>query len=470
MITNSGAATRGGQAVNRRTFLRAGSAAMLAAASWNRVAGANERIGVGVIGFGLIGRIHTRNFLAQPDARIVGIAETHEPRRRAGAELVGGDVYQCGDFRRLLDRKDIDAIVVATPDHWHALMTMMACAAGKDVYVEKPLTLFVREGRWMTSVARRHKRVVQVGTQQRSGPHYQRARELIQGGRIGKLVSVQVNYFRNVSPGFGNPPDGNPPPELDYDLWLGPAPKRPYNPNRAIYHFRWFWDYSGGQMTNLGQHSLDVVHWITGVKGPIAVTSAGGRHFLEDNGEVPDTQDAIIEYPGFRAVCQWRECAAGVAGTGMGGLEFHGTRGTLVLGRDGFEIFPDKKEDPVNIVARIIGGHPVGGPQPVPEPSSEPQFRTQADKDASGDWKGQYVGHVRNFLDCMKSRKEPHSDLESGHQVVTTCHLANLSLRTSRKIRWNAETEEIPDDPEASRMLVRPYRKPWDAELQALGV
>src|ERR1043166_9052811 len=368
--------------LTRRTFVKTTtSAAAFTALSASRVFGANERIGVGIIGFGLIGRIHTRAFMAQPDVRITAVADTYEPRRDAAAELVGGNIAKYRDFRRLLESKDVDAVVVATPDHWHALMTMMACAAGKDVYVEKPLTLFVREGRWMVETARRYKRVVQVGTQQRSGPHYEQARELVRAGRIGKLVSVQASYFRNVAPGFGQPPDGQPPPELDYDLWLGPAPERPYNPNRAIYHFRWFWDYSGGQMTNLGQHSLDVVHWITGVKGANAVTSAGGRYFLEDNGEVPDTQDVIIEYSGFRAVCQWRECAADAAATGMVGLEFHGTKGTLVLGRDGFEIFPDKKESPTNIVARIIGGHPVGGPQPIPEPDG--QFWTEQAKDTS---------------------------------------------------------------------------------------
>ena len=455
--------------LTRRRFIKAGTAAALTAASWNRVRGANERVGIGVIGFGLVGRIHTRNFKAQPDAQVVAVAETYRPRMEAAVELVGGHVAQYRDFRKLLEDKSVDAVVVATPDHWHALMTMLACSAGKDVYVEKPLTLFVREGRWMVNVARRHQRVVQVGTQQRSGPHYQRARELIRRGRLGELVSVQCNYFRNVTPGFGNPPDGNPPPELDYEMWLGPAPQRAYNPNRAIYHFRWFWDYSGGQMTNLGQHSLDTVHWITGVKGPTAVTSAGGRFFLKDNCEVPDVQDVIIEYPGFQTVCQFRECAAGVAQTGMGGVAFHGNKGTMVLGRDGFEISPDKKEDPINIVARIIGGHPVGGPQPVPGESGE-KFWAEAAKDTSGDWKGQYVLHVRNFLDCIKSRQEPNSDLESGHRVANVCHLANISLRAGRKIRWDAQKEEIIDDTEAAKMLVRPYRKPWDAELRAMGV
>ncbi|MEK7683905.1 MAG: Gfo/Idh/MocA family oxidoreductase [Verrucomicrobiota bacterium] len=457
------------QRLTRRRFIKAGAAAAaFTAASWSRVFGANERVGVGVIGFGLIGRIHTRNFKAQPDVQIVGVAETYHPRLEAAAELVGGNVAKHTDFRRLLENKAVDAVVVATPDHWHALMTMMACAAGKDVYVEKPLTLFVREGRWMVDLARRHKRVVQVGTQQRSGPHYQQARELVRGGRLGQLVSVQCNFFRNVAPGFGNPPDGNPPPELDYDLWLGPAPQRPYNPNRAIYHFRWFWDYSGGQMTNLGAHSLDTVHWIAGVKGPTAVTSAGGRHFLKDNCEVPDLQDALIEYPGFHTVCQFRECAAGFSKTGMGGVDFHGTKGSMSLGRDGFEITADKKENPVNILARIIGGHPVGGPQPVPETGE--QYWTEPAEDTSGDWKDQYVRHTRNFLECIKSRQEPNSDLESSHRVATVCHLSNISLHTGRKIRWDAEKEQIIGDSEAAKMLVRPYRKPWDAELRALGV
>jgi predicted dehydrogenase len=453
--------------VTRRAFIRAGAATALTATSWNRVYGANERIGVGMIGFGLIGRIHTRNFKAQSDVQVVAVAETYRPRLEAAAALVGGQVRQYRDFRKLLESKDVDAVVVATPDHWHALMTMMACAAGKDVYVEKPLTLFVKEGRWMVEVARRHKRVVQVGTQGRSGKHIQRARELIRQGRLGQIVAVECNYFRNVSPGFGNPPDQDPPPELDWDLWLGPAPLRRYNPNRAIYHFRWFWDYSGGQMTNLGQHSLDLVHWIMDLKGPKAVSSCGGRLFLKDNCEVPDTQETIIEYPGFTAVCQYRECAASGADPNMGGLSFCGTRGTMPITRSFYEILPDKKENPVNIVARILGGHPVGGPQTLPD---QPGLWTEPVKDASGSWEEQYLGHVRNFLDCIKSRDDPIADLESGHRVATTCHLANISLRTGRKIRWDAGKEQIVGDPEAARMLARPYRKPWDGELRALGI
>jgi predicted dehydrogenase len=454
--------------LSRRRFLKAGAAATaLTAASWNRVLGANDRVGIGLIGFGLIGRTHTRNFLAQPDAQIVAVSETFAPRMDAACQLIGGSVQRFPDFRRLLENKAVDAVIVATPDHWHALMTMMACAAGKDVYVEKPLTVFVREGRWMIDVAKRHKRVVQVGTQQRSGPHYVRAKELINSGHIGEVVSAQCNFFRNVRPGFGSPADQAPPSDLDWDMWLGPAPARPYNSNRAIYHFRWFWDYSGGQMTNLGHHSLDIVHWITGVKGPKSVVSCGGRMFLKDNCEVPDVQDAILQYPGFNAMCQIRECAAAFTKPNTGGLQFHGTKGSMTLGRSGFEIDPDRKDDPANIVSRIGGGgHPVGGPQPVPFP--EGQTWTEALKDASGNSREQNVLHVRNFLDCIKSRGQPASDLESSHQVSTACHLANLSLRLGRKLNWDADKEQIINDTEAAKWLTRPYRKRWDKELQAL--
>src|SRR5258706_11465134 len=319
----------------------------------------------------------------------------------------------------------------------------------------------------MAEVAQRHKRVVQVGTQQRSAAHYQRAREMIRSGRIGELVSVQCNYFRNVSPGFGNPPDQPPPRDLDYDMWLGPAPQRPYNPNRAIYHFRWFWDYSGGQMTNLGQHCLELVHGFPGTSGPKSVYSSGGRFFLKDNCEVPDPQDVILDYGNFIVNVQWREAAAGGReGLGMGGLVFQGTKATMPISRLGYEIIPDQRINPVNTVAAILGGHPVGGPQPIEEPKD--QFWTKAEVDKSGNAMEAYKLHARNFLDCVKSRATPNSDLESGHQIVAACHLSNISLRIGRKLAWDASREEITGDSAASEMLKRPYRAPWDKELVAL--
>jgi predicted dehydrogenase len=341
----------------------------------------------------------------------------------------------------------------------------MACAAGKDVYVEKPLTLFPREGRWMVEVARRHKRVVQVGTQQRSGPHYQRARELVRGGKIGQVVAIRMWSYRNVMPGFGSPPDGDPPPGLDYDLWLGPAPKRRYNPNRAIYHFRWFWDYSGGQMTNLGQHSLDVVHWLKGVTAPTAVTSAGGRFALKDNGETPDTQDALFEYPGWTATWSQRECSRGAAPER--GLEFCGTRGSLKVSRKGFVVTPDPKVTADEVIPRFGGAHPVGGPATTGQ-REVTASATGAAEDRSGDEFDQFKRHARNFLDCIRSRRDPTSDLEGAHRVATACHLGNLSLRLGRKLHWDAGRETVLADPEAEALLERPYRAPWDAERNAL--
>ncbi len=458
--------------ISRREFVKTTATfAGLTAVSANRVLGANERVGLGVVGFGLIGRIHTRSFKTQPDVDIVAIADTYGPRREEGVALAGSRTKAYADFRKLLEDKNVQAVVVATPDHWHALMAMMACAAGKDVYVEKPLTLFVKEGRWMVDVAKRYKRVVQVGTQNRSGPQFARARQFVRDGKLGQMVSIQSNYFRNVMPGFGNPPDQDPPQDLDWDMMLGPAPARRYNPNRGIYHFRWFWDYSGGQMTNLGQHSLDLVHWFIDVQAPTAVYSTGGRFFLKDNCEVPDRQDAIIEYPGFTAVCQYRECSAGRSGQGMGGLVFHGTYGTLNISRSGFDVSADAKLDPNNVVARVLpGGHPIGGPQVKAELDSDPpQHWTEAAKDDTGDATGDYARHGRNFLDCIKSRSQPLSDIESGHRVATTCHLANISLKIGRKLNWDGAKEQIVGDPEANKMLVRPYRTPWDKELKALG-
>ena len=451
--------------IRRRTLLAGGAASALSARSYGRVAGANDRVALGFIGFGLIGKRHVLDFRDQPGTAMAAIAEVHRGRRDEAVALMGGSPRAHGDFRALLDDREVDAVVVSTPDHWHALMTMMACAAGKDVYVEKPLSLFVREGRWMADVARRHKRVVQVGTQQRSGPHYQRARELVRSGHIGSVVAVRMWYYRNVMPGFGSPPDGDPPPGLDYSLWLGPAPERPYNPNRSIYHFRWFWAHSGGQMTNLGQHSLDIVHWFLDAKAPSAVTSAGGRFALRDNGETPDTQDALFEYPGWTATWSERECCRGAPPAY--GLEFCGTRGSLLISRKGFSITPDPKINPADAIPRFGSSHPADGPKGKGERDPAAK-RTEAVEDRTGDEFDQFRRHARGFLECVRSRREPISDLEGAHRVATACHLANLSLRLGRKLRWDPDRETVIGDREAEAMLERPYRAPWDAERRAI--
>ncbi len=275
-----------------------------------------------------------------------------------------------------------------------------------------------------------------------------------------------MGSFRNVMPGFGRPADCDPPADLDWEMWLGPAPKRPYNPNRAIYHFRWFWDYSGGQMTNLAAHSLDILHWFLDVPGPSTVTSLGGRLCLEDNGETPDTQDTLIEYPGFTAQWSHREACTGQS---QAGLEFCGTKGSLSISRAGFLLSGDRKIAPENAIPQYTGAHPIGGPKRVAQTGPIESW-TESIDDKSGSAQEQLKRHVRNFIDCVKSRQQPIADLESAHRVATVCHLANISLRLRRQIRWDAAREAIIGDDEAAAMLVRPYRSPWNQEFKALSL
>jgi predicted dehydrogenase len=449
---------------DRRAFL---AASALTAASYSRVFGANERIGLGFIGYGLMGKGHVKTFRQFKDVSMVALAEAHRGRLAEGLKAMGGEAQGFADFRELLKLKEVDAVVIATPDHWHALMAMLACAASKDVYVEKPLTLFVKEGRWLIDVAAKQKRVIQLGTQQRSGEHYQQARDHIRSGKIGRVLSVRMSNTRNVLPGFGNPADCEPPADLDWESWLGPAPERKYNPNRSLYHFRWFWDYAGGQMTNLGAHHLDFVDWVMGLESLKSVASVGGRFGLTDNGETPDTQDVLYACDRWTAAFTMRECAVGTRPAYN--LEFVGTNGTLGISRNGYLVTPEDDVPPENQIPGIKDGHPVGGPRAVAV--GEPRIpRTGAIADRTGKSDEQYRNHAQNFLDCIRTRRTPLSDVESAHRVAIACHLGNLSLRLGRSLKWDAKKETIADDAEATKMLVRAYRAPWDKELKALGI
>lgn len=442
-------------AATRRGFL-----STLTAASYGRVPGANDRVRVGVIGYGLIGAFHVGTFKKQPDVEMAAVCDVYKPRLEAGLAACGPQARGYADFRKMLEDKSIDAVIVATPDHWHALMTVLACAAAKDVYVEKPMTLFIREGRWMVNAARRYRRIVQVGTQGRSAAHIPEVASLFQAGHIGKVHSIRIGAFRNIMPGFGSPADCGPPPGLDYDMWLGPAPRRPYNPHRALYHFRWFWDYSGGQMTNLGAHDLDFVYLLMGVKGPSSAYSTGGRWALtDDNGETPDTQDALLQYPGFSVAISVREASAGRRHGA--GAEFCGARGSMMVGRGGYQVYADTRTAPEKQIPPW--SNPPGHPRPA---DIQPRPWTEARK--AGRETEPMDLHVRNFLDCVKSRRRPNADVEDGHLVSIACHLANISLRLGRAVRWDPAREEIPGDREAAAWAARPYRKPWDDVLRSL--
>ena len=440
---------------DRRTFLRAIAATALLATPPARAA-ASDRVRVGLIGTGLIGTRHLMDFAAQPDVDVVAIADVSPTRVEGARARLGGRADGVADFRRLLDRPDIDAVVISTPDHWHALMTIMACAAGKDVYVEKPLTHVVREGEWMLAAAGTHRRVVQVGTQQRSGVHYQRAADLVRRGHIGDVRHARIRATRNITPGFTRPLDEPPLSPDAWNLWLGPAPFVPFEPQRGLYHFRWFWDYSGGQTTNLLSHDLDIVQWTTGAM-PARVVAFGQRQSLQGFGETPDAVEAVYEFPGFLATWSSSEVSTGRCR----GLEISGTRGTLVIDRRGFTITPDKAipaDDQIPGYAFSSSAPDAGLPN-----------RTEAITDEGYEQvRDQFVPHVRNFVECIRTRAQPVSDLAGAHRTATACHLANVAMRVGRAVRWDESTQDILGDREASPLLGKTYRAPWDRELRAI--
>ena len=400
----------------------------------------NEKIVLGFVGMGRMGQSNLKTFMKHPDVEVAAVCDVYSSNLDAALKITDGRAKALKDFRRVLDMKEVQAVVVSSPDHWHALQTTFACEAGKDVYVEKPISVYLREGRRMVEAARRYKRVVQVGTQQRSGVHFQKAIELIHQGHIGKVSFVRTWNYGNAFPeGIGNPPDSDPPKELDWDFWLGPARKVPFNPNRFGVHpdrfssFRWFWDYAGGMMTDWGVHLLDVVHWGMKVDVPQSVSAQGGKLYLQDNRETPDTLQVTYQYPGFVCVYESRECNQHGLNQHGYGISFHGTNGTLFVDRGGFEIFPERVEKGTN--------------------------RCEALTEKNSNNHNQ--AHSRNFLDCIKSRQNPISDIGVGHRSTSAAQLGNIALRSKSVVNWDGSSEQIRGNKEASRYLSFRYRKPW---------
>jgi predicted dehydrogenase len=431
--------------IDRRTFVKGASAgaAGLALSSqtavgYNRIVGANEKVVVGFVGTGGMGRSNLKDFLKMPEVEVAAVCDVFQGNLDEASKMTGGKASPLKDFRRIIDNKDVDVVVVSTPDHWHALPMIYACDAGKDVYVEKPVSLTIHEGRKMVEAARRNKRVVQVGTQQRSGKHFQHAAELVRNGKLGKVSYVRAWNFENQHPnGIGSPPDSAPPADLDWNMWLGPAPKVPYNKNRALNTFRWFWDYAGGKLTDWGVHLLDVVQWAMNVEYPQAVSAAGGKFYLQDNRETPDTLTVTYEYPTFLCTYENRECNGTPLDGHDYGITFHGTDGTLFVDRGGFEITPDKRRDK----------------------DKKMVDRMEAMKEENSN--DQHLTHVRNFFDCVKSRQTPASDIEIAHRSTSTCHLGNIALRSNAKITWDGEREQIVGNAVASKFLRKEYRNSW---------
>ncbi len=430
--------------MQRRQFL-GGAGAGLMAQSAQRVLGANDRVNVGLIGCGGRGRYVAGLMREAPGVEFGAAADVYLPNAERAREWAGANARAYQDFRRLIEQKDIDAVLIATPDHWHAITTVLACQSGKDVYVEKPLAHNVREGRAMVAAARRYKRVVQAGMQHRSSPHFREVEQIIQTGKLGKVHWVRVWNYANMFPqGIGVESDSAPPEGLDWDFYLGPAPSVPFNRKRFLVTYRWFWDYSGGYITDFGTHRFDTVQQIMGVTAPKTVAAAGGRFSLRDAGEIPDVLQVTYEYPEF--VLSYETCLLnghGVGGRTPGmkyynargaedrpnGMAFYGTNGALYADRIGYEIYPEPNR-----------------------PLERKQMNTT---DAT-------KLHAANFIDCVRSRNQPAADVETGHRSTTVAHLGNIAFKIGKKLAWNAETEEFQDDGGASKLLARQARKPWD--------
>jgi predicted dehydrogenase len=428
--------------VTRRGFLRqaaagalggqlASSGPLAAAPAMARSRHASERLGLGFIGVGGRGTHLLEVFQRFGDVDVVGVCDVKVSARERAKKAAGGAVEAFSDFRELLERRDVDAVVIATNGHWHCLPAIHACAAGKDVYVEKPLSLCPREGREVVEAARRHDRIVAIGTQQRSMTHYAEAVEHVREGKLGKVVLAETFNLEHAEPSrFGSPPDGDPPADIDWDLWLGPAPQVPYNPARVAGHY-FFWDYGGGWQSDWAVHLNDVVHWAMGVDTPLSVSASGGKYHVTDCTEAPDTLEVTFEYPGFLLAyrLRWHNTQS-LHGMTYGNI-FYGTEGTMFLDRSGWRVYRDKESVPC--VQRP--GSPGDGP------------------------------HQRNFVDCVRSRKSPVAEIETGHRSSVPGEIANIAFRLGRKLRWDGEREEFTGDVEANRWLLRPFRSPWTMQL-----
>lgn len=443
--------------ITRRRFstgmVAAGAAAFASKASMGAL-GANDRVRLGFIGLGNRGDQLLTAFQAHKDAQFVALCDVYSPYIDFARKKVGGDPFTTKDYRHVLDRKDVDAVVIATPDHWHALQFIHACAAGKDVYVEKPVSLTIGEGRRMVEAAQRYERITQAGIQRRSAPICQRMVELIQSGAIGKVTVCRCYHLENESPmGIGSPADSEPPPELDWDMWLGPAAKVPYNENRCLYKFRWFGAYSGGQLTNMGTHYLDMIQWALGQDAPTGIVALGGRYAVDDNRDIPDTLEVVWEYPGGTLVTFSQYNANRAPADAKGSeLEFRGTEGTMYYRGGRIEIVPEvvrtEPRPALNPLDRRAVSRQAAATRPAGEALVESGRVSEAD-------------HARNFLDCIKSRKPCICPVETGHRSTSATLLGNIALRRKRYIAWDAQAERVTNDPEANDLLNYEYRQPW---------
>ncbi len=416
--------------MNRRVFLGTAAGAALHGAA------PSDRLRLGFIACGGRARYPMSQFAKYDDVDIVAISDAIEPRLdQTQAQLAKLGRPQTPEryvgYERMLERKDVDAVVVATQHHWHARPFIQACQAGKHVYVEKPLSHTVPEGRAMVKAVKKHGVVAMMGTQQRGTEHFQKAIEVVRSGRLGKIAMVECWNCKLSGTRAGRRPDEPTPAGYHWDLWLGSAPVVPYNPGRLHNNF-WFWDYGGGMMTDWGVHLLDVVVWAMQPKRLLGVTCTGGKYAVDDMADAPDTLDASFEFPDFLATYRYRSSNNFFPVQHRPwdhGLLFCGTKATLVLDRLGYEVYEENTK-PKRLIEKV----------------------DLTDEHA---W-------YRTFVDCVKDRKAAPMELEECHQSTTLCNLANISYRTGERIRWNSETESIVGSVEGSKLLSPGARKGYE--------
>jgi predicted dehydrogenase len=424
--------------ISRRSFLEA-TAAGVALSTIGRNAFArqqpSDQIVLGMIGVGGMGTGRLRQFLTHPDVRIGAICDVdrdHIDRAVGVVEKTGASKPKVfTDFRRLLEDREIDAVAVVTPDHWHAIPAVRAFEAGKDVFVEKPLSYSVAEGRLMADASLKYKRVSQMGNHIHNDlPNYRRVVEIVQSGKLGRITRVHCWKTCRTEPHTTeNPPALSP--TLDYDFWLGPAPKRTYEPFRCHNTFRHFWDYSGGTFIDFWCHIVDVAVWAMDLKGPKSVSAVGGRLFLNDPTETPDTMEAVLEYPNLMFLFSFRP-------TPLPGFEHMGHIGCLFEGTDASVVANYERHEVWAKGAKV---------EDLPRPDS-----TIPDS----------PGHLREFLDAIKTRNlETTCNVRYGHRVTKLGLLSNIAFRVGRRIYWDDERERIVGDDAASGMLKRSFRKPY---------
>ncbi|HWE35032.1 MAG TPA: Gfo/Idh/MocA family oxidoreductase, partial [Isosphaeraceae bacterium] len=395
---------------SRRAFLESiGLAGAVAAAGVESARGymTNDTINVACLGTG--GRCQTlmRSLRTIPGVRIAAVCDVYEPHREGAKKLADPAAIASGQFQELLDRKDIDAVLVGAPDHWHVPMTVAACEAGKDVYVEKPLTHNLDEGAAVVAAQDKHKRIVQVGTQQRSMPHFQKAKELVDAGRIGRVFKAHLTWNRNTGDRFRRGPQGVDPKRLDWKGFLGNAPEQPFDDYRYR-NWRWFWDFGGGLLTDLMVHFVDVVHWFLDLDHPARATTIGDHFAAEGLWQTPDTIQCLLSYP--KDIQVYYEGTFSNARNGAM-VEFMGTEGTLYLDRGRYELYPERGKGPVESL--ILGTDPRRGLDFYDKPDGE-------------------LLHLTNWVDCVRSRRRPNCPAEAGASSASAAHLGNRAYREGK--------------------------------------